>query len=1485
MSGRFPKSENLLVLWKNLVEGKELIHFYSDLELEKLGVSPNLFKNEKYVKKGAFLEDSGSFDYSFFGYTHEEAELMDPQIRILHEQVWLSLEDAGYNPFNYPSKIGCFVTAGDNLTWRIHAKLLESSGKVNPFLLEQISNQNLISTLISYSLNLKGPSYFVDTACSSSLVALHVACRSLLMKECSMAITGGVGISSAKDVGYVYDEGIIYSKDGYCRAFDIDASGTVSGEGVGIVVLKRLEDALNDRDHIYSVIRSTSVNNDGNRKVGYTAPSVVGQYECIKSAHLVADVDPRDISYIETHGTGTKLGDPVELEALNKAFNYDATHQCGIGSLKTNIGHLGAAAGVAGLIKTALSLDNKLIPPSLHFKEPNPEINFESGPFYVNSELKKWESETKRLAGVSSFGIGGTNAHVILEEAPIQESGSLPKTYQCILYSAKTRSSLERYQAKLKDFFDKNEKLDLADLSYTLKTGRNNYKYRKFFICKDNNDVESQLDKISFQEPFLAKEKRRIVFMFAGQGSQYYSMGREIYRQYPYFKSIIDKGFEILKVETGLDYENIIGYNSNSENTENDKINDLAYSIPLLFLVEYAFAKLLMKFGVKPTNMIGHSFGEYVAACLSEVFTFEEGLKLIVKRAHLMNEMERGGMISVDMPPGKIKEFIFSDLSIAAINTESSCVVSGNTNSLNAFSEILSSKEIDFIKIKTSHAGHSQMMEAIMESYEAELNKINFLEPKLPFLSCITGKPIKKEEATSPKYWVNHLRQTVQFSKGLDFLLKEGNTVFVEIGSSKTLASFLRQSKNFNPDIILTAVLKHPKENEDDVSYLLNSIGTLWGNGVKINWSEYYEGEYRNKVSAPTYSFDKIIFPSKVDPMQKLTGSMAFGLTAGNNGDYSEWIYEQGWREIKNKVQENVSFDWTICFLCENDFCEELKHELSKEKGNVVFIKESTEYLELQNNLILINPANIEDYQKLGFEISKRFSGRGRIIHAWCMGKTANAKSYDPEIENLGYFSLLNITRAFSEKKNLSPLHLDFLVNNMFKVTGNEIISSMNSTALGALKVIPKEYENVYCRCIEFLTDDLEKGVLYKEDVFSKLKSRSRETIVSLRGSKAWQPFYEKIEVDKEAVEEKIKTKGLYVITGANGGMGKVLSEYLVNEYSADLVLIGRGKENKAVTNNLRRNNTVHYVQDDLSDANSLKNKLAALKLKAVDGIFHTAGLGDYSRLISNRTNVDCRNIFLPKVIGTNNVFNSFKNYSPDFIVLCSSVAAVLAPFGQVAYVAANLYQNFFAQEYNSKTKVISIQWDVWKDNGMAIAAHNWQTRTNSNEPLEFGIGNKDGLNLFRYALNSNSSEFIVSTKNFNAQLAIADTHTLKYFMEADEEQVYLSDREVERPDIDTHYKEAKSETEQVLCELWKSIFGYEKIGVNDDFFELGGNSLKVLTLIKRIHKAFNVEINIRDFFKKSNIEDLAKEIELALELKNLSKSGSHEKKSNQIRI
>ncbi len=881
MSAKFPKSDNLTQFWENLEAGSDLTRFYSDEELEKFGIPPELLNNPNYVKSTLFINNPGSFDYAFFGYTKEEAALMDPQIRLMHEQVWIALEDAGYNPLDYQGKIGSFLSASDNVNWRSHVEMNPQSG-VSSYMVNQIADRASISRLISYKMNFRGPSIFIDTACSSSLVAVHSACRSLLLRECSIAISGGVRLNSSVKIGYLHEEGMIFSKNGRCSAFDKDSSGTVSGEGAGVVVLKRLEDALKDNDHIYCIIRGSVTNNDGNQKVGFTAPSISGQADCIRTAQKFAEVDPSEITYIEAHGTGTKLGDPVEVEALNKAFNNRNDFQCAIGSVKTMVGHLDAGAGIAGLLKTALALNYKILPASLNFNEPNPEINFKGGPFYVNSTTKIWDNKTPRIAGVSSFGIGGTNAHIIMEEAPALEQENNRKLDQLLLFSAKSKTALERMRLNMISFLEKNQEVNLADLAYTLQTGRATHKYRKSITTENVENTLEQLYEANFITDLSGDSKSGIVFMFSGQGSQYFKMAKICYEEFSFFKALMDRGFTHLINLTGIDHKDILGYNDKAS-IDDKLINNTRYTQPLLFLVEYSYAKFLIELGVRPDQMIGHSLGEYVAACIAEVFTLEEGLTLLHQRGLLMSELDQGDMLNVQLGVDEVSKYITDDIGIAAINATGACVISGNKTSIANAAAKLVANEITFLKLRTSHAFHSEMMDSMMDAYKNELGKVNWSIPSIPFVSCISGKVISNEQATSVEYWMNHLRETVQFSKGLDFLLSNGYKNFIEIGASKTLLSFLRQHENFSKEMVLTSVVKHPMQVRSDLYYLLNSVGILWSAGYKLKWDRFYQNQERFKIALPTYPFDKEIFPAKVDPFQKLMELTAGQVIIGNS--------------------------------------------------------------------------------------------------------------------------------------------------------------------------------------------------------------------------------------------------------------------------------------------------------------------------------------------------------------------------------------------------------------------------------------------------------------------------------------------------------------------------------------------------------------------------------------------------------------------------
>ncbi len=878
MFGRFPGASNIDQFWENLKNGVESISFFSDEELIKSGVDPKLLKNPNYIKAKGYLEDIEYFDPAFFDYTPREAELMDPQLRIFHESAWSALENAGYVPESYHGLIGLYAGTSANLQWlaRTLGGIKDGTAQFDAI---SLNDRDFLSTRIAYKLNLTGPSFTVQTACSTSLVAIHLAIQGLLSGDCDVALAGGVSVTLPKKNGYQYQDGMIYSVDGHCRAFDAEAKGTNAGNGVGIVVLKRLEDAIEDGDTIHAVVKGSAINNDGTRKVGYTAPSVEGQVAVIRAAQQMAEVEAESISYVETHGTGTVLGDPIEVESLKRAFDTDKRGYCKIGSVKTNIGHLDAAAGVASFIKTVLAMKHREIPASLHFKKANPKIDFENSPFYVNAKHSKWENDQYPLrAGVSSFGIGGTNAHVILEEAPIIESSSDSRPWQQIMLSAKTRPALERTTENLVEYLKENPDTNLADLAYTLKVGRKGFKYRKMLVCSDINEAIDGLSPVETgkMQTFVADENHRpIVFMFSGQGSQYLNMGLELYETESGFRDIVDQCFEILQPTMGFDLKEVL-YPTDKLDEVQEKVNQTYITQPLIFTFEYALTQLLMSWGIKPYAMIGHSIGEYVAATLSGVFSLEDALSLVAMRGKLMQELPSGSMLSVPLCSKEVEpllnEYGHYKLSIAAINTSSSTVISGCHEAIDQFAVLLEEKGYKSRRLHTSHAFHSMMMDPILDRFEAKVKEIKLNRPEIPYISNVSGNWITVEEATDAGYWVKHLRGTVRFADGLNELLKKENAILVEVGPGQTLSTFARQHPAKKLEQLILNLIRHPKENASDLYYLLNKIGRLWTSGIDIDWTEFYVEERRQRIPLPTYSFDRVYFNSEV--LSQISGDM-----------------------------------------------------------------------------------------------------------------------------------------------------------------------------------------------------------------------------------------------------------------------------------------------------------------------------------------------------------------------------------------------------------------------------------------------------------------------------------------------------------------------------------------------------------------------------------------------------------------------------------
>jgi amino acid adenylation domain-containing protein len=882
MSGRFPGAESVEAFWANLLAGKDTVSFFSDTELAESGLDPaELRRHGQYVPARGVLADADCFDAAFFGVHPKEAEVMDPQHRLFLETCWAAMENAGYVPGRAHGSVGVFGGATYN-TYYLHAihPRPDVIDMIGPELVMFGNEKDYLTTRVAYKLDLKGPAVNVSTACSTSLVAVAQACQSLLMYQCDLALAGGVSVGVPQKRGYYFQEGYIGSPDGHTRTFDVQAAGTTFGNGVGIVVLKRLEDAVRDGDRIYAVVKGAALNNDGSQRVSFGAPGVEGQSEVIAMAHALAGVEPGTIRYVEAHGTATPLGDPIELAGLTKAFRLgtEAKQFCAIGSVKTNVGHLDAAAGVTGLIKTALSLDHKVIPASLHFTQPNPKLDIENSPFYVNSQLSAWNIEAgmPRRAGISSFGSGGTNAHLVLEEAPELAPSGPSRPWQLLTLSAKTPEALDRMtsnlSAHLAGIGQQSDAVEsarnLADSAFTLHTGRAEFAHRRIAVCQNPAEGAAVLAARDSKRVFSQRPELReppVVFMFPGQGAQYPGMGAELYRSEQVFRAEVDHCVEFLRPLIGLDLRTLMFPPQGAEKDAAERLTQTQFTQPALFIIEYALAKLWMSWGVKPAAMIGHSVGEYVAGCLAGVFTLEDALTLVARRAAIVQEQPGGSMLGVRLGEQEVRPFLNGTLAIAAINSPNLCVVAGPRDAVRALEGQLASRSVVAKHLHTSHAFHSKMMEPVIQPFTEFLRQFKLAEPSIPYVSNVTGEWITAEQATSPEYWAGHVRQTVRFADGIGELLKDPRRVFLEVGPGHTLSTLARQHPlKSNEQVILASL---PLAGVEELRGTLETAGRLWMAGVAIDWQEFYSREHRHRVPLPAYPFERKRFWPESAPM------------------------------------------------------------------------------------------------------------------------------------------------------------------------------------------------------------------------------------------------------------------------------------------------------------------------------------------------------------------------------------------------------------------------------------------------------------------------------------------------------------------------------------------------------------------------------------------------------------------------------------------
>ncbi|MEA2604981.1 MAG: hypothetical protein QOF89_5973 [Acidobacteriota bacterium] len=877
LAGRFPGARDVLELWRNLRDGVEAVRFPDPAELAARGLDPARLADPTWVKAVSQMDGYDCFDDLFFGVNPREAELMDPQHRVLLECAWEALESAGYDPQEIAGRVG--VYAGATLSTYLLFHLLGNplTAGADPLQVVLGNASDALATRISYKLNLRGPSHSVQCACSTSLVAVHTACQALLNEECDLALAGGVSIQADAGLGYRYVPGSVVSPDGHCRAFDAAAQGSIFGSGVGLVVLKRLEDALADRDTIRAVILGSAVTNDGSLKVGFTAPGVEGQAAVISEALAVAGVDPTTIAYLEAHGTGTALGDPIEVQAVTRAFREYTDRQgfCAIGSVKSNLGHLDVAAGVAGLIKTVLALEHGELPPSLHFEQPNPRIDFASSPVYVNASLSSWpegpEGEDQpRRAGVNSFGLGGTNAHVVLEEAPAPQPAVRTRPWQLLTLSARTPEALAAAGTRMAAHLADPSRLapvDLGDAAYTLAVGRRAFDVRQALVCRDPEDAAACLtagDPVRLlTSPGAAgswpESGRPLAFVFPGQGAQHVGMGRDLYESEPLFREEIDRAAAFLAPRLGLDLRHVLYPAAGSEQEAARQLARTAVAQPALLLVEVALARLLGSWGVRPRAMLGHSLGEYAAAVLAGVFTLEQALDLVAERGRLIEQFGGGAgtMLAVPLSEAEIAPFLGGEVHLAALNAPSLVSVAGPAAAVAELTSRLAAEGVVALPLQVAFAGHSPQTEPAVAPFQARVAAVGPKAPEIPFVSSSSGTWIDAREATDPGYWARHLRQPVRFSDGVETLRAEPGMALLEVGPGAGLVPLIRWHLASPGERPVVAAMRQPKDTSSDLATLLGALGRLWVSGVRVDWQGFYAGQGRRRVPLPTYPFER----------------------------------------------------------------------------------------------------------------------------------------------------------------------------------------------------------------------------------------------------------------------------------------------------------------------------------------------------------------------------------------------------------------------------------------------------------------------------------------------------------------------------------------------------------------------------------------------------------------------------------------------------
>ena len=1496
---RFPGARNAEEFWRNLAAGVESITQLSDDDILKSGAPKSHLTAPNYVKAAPVLDEPGAFDAAFFGFTPNEARTMDPQHRILLELAHEALEDAGCDTKRTRARVGVFAGAAMN-TYFMHAGLGRNFAEdYIPTLI--FNDKDFLSTRISYKLDLKGPSLTVQTACSTSLVAVHLARQSLLSEESDIALAGAVSIRAPHRAGYFSDPGGVSSPDGHVRAFDAEANGTVFGSGGGVVVLKRLRDAIADGDTIRAIIKGSAINNDGAEKAGYTAPSVNSQADAIIEALANADVEADSISYIEAHGSGTPVGDPIEVRALTKAFRASTQRSgfCAIGSVKTNVGHLDAAAGMAGLIKTVLALQHAQIPPSLNYSHSNPEIDFPATPFFVNTRLTPWTAASgPRRAGIMSTGMGGTNAHVVLEEAPpvapVRES-QRPKLF---VLSARTETALAAAAENFRAFLESDPSVNLDDAAFTLQTGRRAMAHRRFVVAADRTGAIAALAaKPARLSAARVDEgtKRPVVLLLPGVGDHYVGMGRELCAAFPVFRREVDRCAEILRPHLGLDIRDILypkhrdwqkssatqgidlkkmlaGNTQPPEDEDARRLNQSVHLQPALFTIEYALARLWIDLGVVPQAIVGHSMGEYVAACLSGVFSLEDALRLIVRRTQLVAQLPPAKMLAVTLPESELQPLLPSGLSLALINGPSLCVVAGPPAAVEEFARTLTARGVLHRPVQNTHAFHSRLLDPIVPAFASEVRKVRLNAPGIPFISNVTGRWITTADATDPEYWARHANHTARFHDALQTLWQMEDPILLEAGPGRTL-SVLAQQHPAKPEKVSSLAissLRHHYENQPDAEIFLTATGRLWLAGLEIRWDALHSEPSRRRIPLPTYPFERSIYWLDACDIPAADESRTV-VPKSAPLEMDRWFHVPSWERTAPVANDtgNTQHDgvlWLI-FSDRGENFHGFPELLAQSGAATKLVRFGKTFERPADGSVEIDPRRGEDYLQLFREIKDARWTAFHILHLGCFD-SASDPSASELAQDLGFFSLMEIARAIGDVAITAPVTMAVISSGIHQVTGDEALNPSMATVLGPCGVIPKEFSNIACFNIDLIrpqeTDSVSES--HRRWILSEFAKPTAGEVLAYRGSHRWRRKFIPVTLPPASPRaNRLRDRGVYLITGGTGGIGLAVAQHLARTCRARLVLTKKNPfpEKSQWKDLLAHTDTphemartlgqlieieslgaeVHVMTADASDAEAMRAVLAATRerFQTIHGIIHAAGIVR-AGMIQTKTRALAESVMAPKVAGTWILHGLLADADLDFLVLCSSITAVTTPFAESDYSGANAFLDAFAHFSRTQRRypVISINWPGWKEAGQladlksAPGTEHWK-----DSALKKAILTRDGIEVFQRAIASDLPQIIVSPDDLNDEITLSAMPPSS------------------APADGGGSKNSPGELEDVVAEIWRAAFGFDEIAVHEQFTSLGGHSLLALQIVARLRSVYRVDLTLRDFFEASTIAEL----------------------------